>query len=176
MAAELWTAAECAAYHGLGGTDPARTWRSYAARGYAPASVTKRGRTPLWDAAEVRAWTRPGRGTRTDLKENAMLAPVAPAAPIARAMYGRELRIDGRAFLAVHVDGYAHIDLLTRREPHFESDRDETREAEWVQVERYVTLDVVFDDEARRRFDAWVERDLRAELAEPGKHLRTYRS
>lgn len=173
MAAELWTAAECAAYHGIEGTDPARTWRSYAQRGYAPKHVSRKGRTPLWDADEVRAWTRLGQGARTDLKETPM-TPVAPAEPVARAVYGREIHVRGRVFRAVHVDGYAHIDLLTRREPRFESDRDEDRPDEWVQVERYTTLDITFDDAARRRFDAWVERELRAELDKPGMHLRTY--
>lgn len=98
----------------------------------------------------------------------------APAEPITRAVYGREIRVRDRAYLVVHVDGYAHIDLLTRREPRLESGRDDSRPDEWVRVERYATLDLRFDDLARRRFDAWVETELRAELDEPGKHLRTY--
>lgn len=175
MPTELWTAAECAAYHHIGGGDPARTWRSYSSRGYAPKPIDHKGRTPLWDAEEIRTWTRPGRGARTDLKETATMAPVAPAEPLTRAVYGRELRIGNRAFLAMHVDGYAYIDVLTRREPRFESRRDDDRPAEWVQVERYTTLDITFDDPARRRFDAWVDGELRSDLeAQPGKYLRTY--
>jgi hypothetical protein len=99
---------------------------------------------------------------------------VPPPQPLARPIHGRELRIGERAYLVLHIDGYAHIDVLTRREPRFASAENADRPTEWVQVERYATLDLVFDDEARRRFDAWVEGELRAELSEPGKHLRTY--
>lgn len=42
-------------------------------------------------------------------------------------------------------------------------------------MERYVAPAIRLDDEARRRFDTWVNTRLRAELEEPGKHLRTYR-
>lgn len=47
------------------------TWRSYVARGQAPAPATHVGSTPLWDTAQVRAWVaaRPGQGARTDLRE-----------------------------------------------------------------------------------------------------------
>src|SRR5690606_10994970 len=117
----------------------------------------------LWDADEVRAWTRPGQGARTDLKETPM-TPVAPAEPVARAVYGREIHVRGRVFRAVHVDGYAHIDLLTRREPRFESDRDAERPGEWGHAEPYTTLGRTFDDAGGPLFDAWGERDLRAEL------------
>lgn len=59
-AAEEWTAQECAQHIG---TTPG-TWRSYTARGQAPSPVRHVGRTPVWDADQVRAWaaTRPGRG------------------------------------------------------------------------------------------------------------------
>lgn len=73
----------------------------------------------------------------------------------------------------VHTDGYAHIDLLTRREPRFASDFDPERPEEWVLVERYTTADVRFDDTARAAFDAWVE-SKRPELEQPGVFLQTY--
>lgn len=34
----------------------ASTWRAYVARGQAPAPVRHVGRTPLWDAEQIRAW------------------------------------------------------------------------------------------------------------------------
>ena len=42
------------------------TWSAYVSRGQAPAPVEYVGRTPLWAAGEVKAWTasRPGRGRR----------------------------------------------------------------------------------------------------------------
>lgn len=62
MAEELeqWQAAA------LAGVKP-QTWSGYVARGQAPAPRRHVGRTPLWDAAEVRAWleSRPGRGSRS---------------------------------------------------------------------------------------------------------------
>ncbi|WP_242892379.1 hypothetical protein [Actinomadura litoris] len=166
---ELWTSAECGAYHGV--TD--RSWRSMVSRGYAPKHVTAKGRTLLWDADQVRAMPRPGQGARTDLTESVM-QPTTPAEPLSRAVYGRELRLGDRVFRAVHIDGDTGIDLYVRREPRFESDRDDSRD-EWVRVDRYTTLDITFDDAARRRFDAWAEQELRPELDKPGKHLRTYR-
>lgn len=48
------TADECAALVGI----KARSWRSYAHRGRAPAPVEHVGRTPLWDAEEVTNWAR----------------------------------------------------------------------------------------------------------------------
>lgn len=63
MTAEEWTVDRCAECWGVA----ASTWRGYVARGQAPAPKRRVGRTPVWDAAEVRAWTRPGRGARTDL-------------------------------------------------------------------------------------------------------------
>jgi hypothetical protein len=63
MTSEEWTADRCAAEWGV----KPKTWHSYVARGFAPKRARKVGRTPLWDAATVRSWPRPGRGTRTDL-------------------------------------------------------------------------------------------------------------
>lgn len=62
---ERWTAERCAAEWGI---RPA-TWHSYVRRDRptAPLPVAHVGRTPLWDADEVRTWPRPGRGARTDL-------------------------------------------------------------------------------------------------------------
>ncbi|UTN92954.1 helix-turn-helix DNA binding domain protein [Gordonia phage Finkle] len=64
----LWRGAECAEYCGVS----ASTWRSYGRRiGYVPTPVAHLDeRTPLWWADEVEQFqaTRPGRGTRTDLK------------------------------------------------------------------------------------------------------------
>lgn len=62
--AEEWTVRQCADHLGI---QPG-TWRSYVARGQAPKPTRHLDqRTPLWSAAEVRAWQRPGRGARTDL-------------------------------------------------------------------------------------------------------------
>lgn len=49
----------------------ASTWRSYVARGQAPAPVEKIGRTPLWKRGEVIEWAnnRPGQGARTDVQK-----------------------------------------------------------------------------------------------------------
>lgn len=63
-----WTAAQCAAAWGV----KPRTWHSYVAREQAPRPVRHVGRTPLWDAAVVQSYPRPGRGTRIDLKETTM--------------------------------------------------------------------------------------------------------
>lgn len=75
MTTEEWTADRCAAEWGV----RLKTWHSYVARGFAPKRLRKVGRTPLWDAAEVRAWPRPGRGARTDLttKRGRMNDPIA---------------------------------------------------------------------------------------------------
>lgn len=50
----------------LAGVKP-KTWSGYVTRGQAPAPVRRVGRTPLWDADEVRAWvrSRPGQGSRS---------------------------------------------------------------------------------------------------------------
>lgn len=56
----LWTAAQCAEHCGV--NKP--TFAAYAARGTAPGVCARfDGRTPLWDAEEVRAWhaSRPSR-------------------------------------------------------------------------------------------------------------------
>jgi len=59
---EEWTADQCAAHIGVAHD----TWRSYVSRGNAgaPKPVRHVGRTPLWNADEVRQWhaQRPGRG------------------------------------------------------------------------------------------------------------------
>lgn len=60
MTDEKWTAEKCAAEWAV----QPRTWHSYVARGYAPAPVEHVGRTPVWDAEQVRSWQRPGRGNR----------------------------------------------------------------------------------------------------------------
>nr|WP_234456641.1 hypothetical protein [Corynebacterium macginleyi] len=62
----MWTINQCAEHCGITPT----TWRSYRNRGRthpSPQPVTHLdGRTPLWDAAEVRAWhsSRPGSPVR----------------------------------------------------------------------------------------------------------------
>jgi hypothetical protein len=63
---EEWTATQCADAWGI----KLKTWHSYVAREKAPEAVRRIGRTPLWDAAEVRDWPRPGRGARTDLRRD----------------------------------------------------------------------------------------------------------
>ena len=60
---EEWTAAQCAQEWGV----KVRTWHSYVARNQAPGRLRHVGRTPVWDAAAVRAWPRPGQGARTDI-------------------------------------------------------------------------------------------------------------
>ncbi len=59
-----WTAQDCADYIGVA----VSTFRGYVTRGDcdAPRPVRHVGRTPVWDAAEVRAWheARPGKGGR----------------------------------------------------------------------------------------------------------------
>ena len=44
-----------------------RTFHAYAHRGQAPKPVDRKGRTPLWDKAEMVNWihNRPGRGNRS---------------------------------------------------------------------------------------------------------------
>jgi hypothetical protein len=66
---ELWTTAEAAAHHGI----RPQTWSSYRARYPAttPSPITpRRGAGDRYVADEVRAWTRPGQGTRTDLRND----------------------------------------------------------------------------------------------------------
>ena len=58
----LWTAAQCSAHCGVAKS----TFAAYATRGQAPSVVARfDGRTPLWDAEEVKAWhaTRPSQQT-----------------------------------------------------------------------------------------------------------------
>ena len=55
----LWRVIDCATYCGIG----PRTWANYCANGRTPQPVAHLdGRTPLWDAEEVKAWhaNRPG--------------------------------------------------------------------------------------------------------------------
>ena len=61
---EEWTVQQCAEHVGI----KASTWRSYVARDQAPQPIRRIGATPVWDAAQIRAWRRPGQGSRTDLK------------------------------------------------------------------------------------------------------------
>lgn len=63
MQDEEWTAAQCADSWGV----KLRTWHSYVARGTAPPAARHVGRTPVWDAAAVRDYPRPGRGARSDI-------------------------------------------------------------------------------------------------------------
>ncbi|OSQ14682.1 helix-turn-helix transcriptional regulator [Corynebacterium diphtheriae] len=56
---ELWRVADCATHVGI----TPRTWTNYAANHRTPAPVAHLdGRTPLWDAEEVKTWhaSRPG--------------------------------------------------------------------------------------------------------------------
>lgn len=63
---ELWTVHQCAEHCGITAT----TWRSYRSRSTlnpSPKPVARLdGRTPLWDAGEVREWhaSRPGSPVR----------------------------------------------------------------------------------------------------------------
>ena len=60
----LWRVIDCAAYCGIG----PRTWANYRANGRTPQPVAHLdGRTPLWDAEEVKAWHagRPGAPIRS---------------------------------------------------------------------------------------------------------------
>nr|WP_235681370.1 hypothetical protein [Tomitella gaofuii] len=61
---ERWLRADCADHVGV----TASTWSAYVNRHRAPQPIEYVGRTPLWDADEVRAWHagRPGQGARTD--------------------------------------------------------------------------------------------------------------
>jgi hypothetical protein len=61
---EEWTAAQCADAWGI----KPRTWHGYVGRDQAPKPARHVGRTPLWDADTVRAYSRPGQGARTDLQ------------------------------------------------------------------------------------------------------------
>lgn len=61
--AEEWTARQCAEHIGV----KPSTWRAYVARGQAPRpSRYLDQRTPLWSAAEVRAWDRPRQAARAE--------------------------------------------------------------------------------------------------------------
>lgn len=60
---EEWTAQQCADAWGV----KVRTWHGYVARDNAPKPVRHVGRTPVWDAEQVRTYRRAGRGARTDL-------------------------------------------------------------------------------------------------------------
>ncbi|WP_081706332.1 transcriptional regulator [Nocardia sp. CNY236] len=64
------TAQQCVEmlYSATGQRITARTFRSYAQRGHAPAPERHIGRTPVWDEATIAAWirNRPGQGARTD--------------------------------------------------------------------------------------------------------------
>ena len=60
----LWRVIDCATYCGIG----PRTWANYHAGGRTPQPVAHLdGRTPLWDAEEVKAWHagRPGAPIRS---------------------------------------------------------------------------------------------------------------
>ena len=59
---EEWEAARCAQEWGV----QLRTWHGYVARNQAPGPIYHLGRTPIWDAHEVRRYPR-GQGRRTDL-------------------------------------------------------------------------------------------------------------
>lgn len=56
--AETWTSAECAAAWGV----KTATWLGYVSRGQAPRALPDDGGGKRWDAAEVRAFPRPGVG------------------------------------------------------------------------------------------------------------------
>ncbi|MFF1547175.1 hypothetical protein [Streptomyces sp. NPDC058291] len=62
-AVEEWTATQCAQAWGV----QVRTWHGYVARKRAPRPIRHVGRTPVWDAAAVKSWPRPGQGARTDI-------------------------------------------------------------------------------------------------------------
>jgi hypothetical protein len=75
-----WTTADVVAYLAEQGQPmSASGWRSYVARGQAPAPARRVGRTPVWDAAAVRAWqaARPGRDWRAGLSGPARRPPGA---------------------------------------------------------------------------------------------------
>ncbi|ALE76381.1 hypothetical protein Ae168Ps1_5833 [Pseudonocardia sp. Ae168_Ps1] len=57
-----WTSDECAAHWGV----QVGTWNSYVSRGQAPAPLPGPGPDgrKVWDADEVRSWSRPGAGRR----------------------------------------------------------------------------------------------------------------
>jgi hypothetical protein len=65
---ETWTRAQCAEHWGI----KPDTWSGYVSRGQAPKPILHVGRTPLWDADQVKGWHRPGPGARTDLKGRTM--------------------------------------------------------------------------------------------------------
>lgn len=59
---ELWRIADCAAWCGI----RASTWRQYTAAGRVPTPGGQLGKTPLWNAEEVKTWhaNRPGSPVR----------------------------------------------------------------------------------------------------------------
>lgn len=63
---EEWPAERCADYWGV----KLRTWHGYVARRQVPQPARHAGRTPLWDAAEIRAAAagRPRAGQLTDIR------------------------------------------------------------------------------------------------------------
>lgn len=71
---EEWTADQCAKAWGV----RSRTWHGYVARDQAPKPARHVGRTPVWDPDAVRTYPRPGRGTRTDLKETTVTTETDP--------------------------------------------------------------------------------------------------
>jgi hypothetical protein len=62
-----WNADECAAAWGV----KPSTWRAYVANGRAPQPLPgyDDNRRRRWNPDHVRGWQRPGRGARTNLKE-----------------------------------------------------------------------------------------------------------
>lgn len=64
--AEEWTAQQCADHWGVA----VKTWHAYVARNQVPAPVRRVGRTPLWDAEEIRAAAagRPRAGQIGDIR------------------------------------------------------------------------------------------------------------
>jgi hypothetical protein len=64
--AEEWTRDQCAKEWKV---EP-DTWSGYVTRGQAPKPTRHIGRTPLWDADEVRGWQRPGQGARRRCNAN----------------------------------------------------------------------------------------------------------
>lgn len=70
MGREITTAEVLVLLKDLGQPVAASTWRSYVARGQAPAPTKRVSTAPLFDEDSVRKWARdrPGRGARTDLR------------------------------------------------------------------------------------------------------------
>lgn len=61
---EQWGVADVAAHLGV----RPGTVRAYVARGQMPPPDGRLGRTPWWWAASIQEWTRPGQGSRADLR------------------------------------------------------------------------------------------------------------